>query len=89
VYEESENETESSDLVFSDKLVNERLLRLESGKSKGLDGLHPQFLRSCADHLAVPIATIVQLSYASGVLPDDWKAATECCIFKRCLRDEE
>ena len=62
VYEESENETESSDLVFSDKLVNERLLRLESGKSTGLDGLHPQFLESCADHLAAPLATIVQLS---------------------------
>ena len=54
--EVAEDVTSSINLVFSERLVHERLLRLESGKSAGPDGLHPHFLRSCADHLRAPLA---------------------------------
>ena len=70
-------------IKIEEKLVLDRLLKLDSRKSPGPDGLHPHFLKICAHNIAKPLASIFQESFDTGQLPMDWKQANVCPIFKK------
>jgi len=74
---------QDSDLNFDETAVMEKLLKLNSDKSPGSDGIHPQLLKECATVLAEPLSLLFQRSFDTGTLPADWKTANIVPIFKK------
>ncbi|XP_059575866.1 small integral membrane protein 35 isoform X2 [Alligator mississippiensis] len=64
-------------------LVKEHLERLDTFKSAGPDGLHPRVLKELASIIAQPLAQILESSWRSGEVPEDWKTANVVPIFKK------
>ena len=48
---------------------------MDTSKSSGLDKTGPNILKLCRDHVARPIATLINYSLSSGVFPDKLKEA--------------
>lgn len=74
------------DILFTQELMLGRLLKLDSSKSPGQDGLHPHLLKMCAHNIAKTLAELFQESFDSGQLPTDWKLANVCPIFEKGSR---
>jgi len=74
---------QDSDLNFDETAVMEKLLKLNSDKSPGSDGIHPQLLKECATVLAEPLSLLFQRSFDTGTLPADWKTGNIVPIFKK------
>jgi len=70
-------------ICFSEKIVFDKLQRLQSDKSPGPDGLHPMLLKECAATIAEPLSRIFQHSYNTGSLPEEWQIAHVVPIFKK------
>jgi len=68
---------------FSEELVFDKLQKLKTDKSPGLDGLHPMLLKECAAAIAEPLSKIFQLSYDAASLPEDWHIDHVVLIFKK------
>ncbi len=72
--------------VSSDE-VKTILRSLDQHKSSGPDELHPKILKILASFIAKPMAHLFNLSLASGQVPNDWRTATVCPIFKKGSRE--
>ena len=62
-----------NEISFTTDDIAEKLRKLKTDKSPGMDGIHPKVLNECADELAVPLHRIFRKSLRDGELPDDWK----------------
>ena len=71
------------DLVITEKMVLDKLLKLKVDKSPGPDCLHPRLLREIANELAYPLAFIFNISLKSGTLPEEWKTSIVAAIHKK------
>ena len=60
-----------------------QLKSLNPYKSCGPDNLSPMILKELADILAGPLTTLFQKSLNSARVPDDWKQAVVCPLFKK------
>lgn len=58
------------------------LKELDSNKSSGPDGLHPKILKGCSVSIAPYLVLLFNQSLENGIVPDDWKSANVCPIFK-------
>ena len=58
-------------------------LKPKPNKSPGPDGIHPQFIRNIGDSIATPLGIISNASLQQRKLPDPWKQAKVCVIFKK------
>ena len=76
-------ETDGLKITFTVNQVRDKLLKLQENKAPGPDGFHSMVMRRCVSELAVPLCAIFQESYESGQLPQDWKLANICAIFKK------
>ncbi|XP_069122260.1 uncharacterized protein [Argopecten irradians] len=63
--------------------VSKILKNLKPDKSPGLDELQPMFLKNTSDTISYPITKLFNQSISTGTLPDDWKKARVCAIFKK------
>ena len=54
----------------------------------GPDGLHPRVLRELADVVAKPLSIILQQSWLTGDVPEDWRLANVTPIFKKGQKDD-
>ena len=63
--------------------VRKLLKSLNQNKSMGPDGISGRVLKMCAGSLAYPITYIYNLSFASGILPSQWKVANIVPIHKK------
>lgn len=60
-----------------------KLLRnLQKKKAGGTDELPPRFLKDIAPCLAEPLAYVINLTFKSGKIPDDWKIGKITPVFK-------
>ena len=66
-------------IVITREMVSEKLNSLNPGKSTGLDGWHPYFLRSLADILCDPLLILFTKSLKEGIVPSEW---LDACIKK-------
>ena len=57
-------------------------------KSMGVDCVHPHILKECAIKFVDPLSKIFLKSIKTGVLPDVWKDANICPIYKKGSRVE-
>ncbi|XP_068785519.1 uncharacterized protein [Struthio camelus] len=78
---------EDSPLVEEDQ-VRDLLSKLDIHKSMGPDGMHPRVLRELADVIARPLSIILERSWRSGEVPEDWKKANVTPVFKKGKKEE-
>ncbi|KFV74587.1 hypothetical protein N308_00053, partial [Struthio camelus australis] len=74
-------------LVEEDR-VRDHLSKLDIHKSTGPDGMHPQVLRELADVMARPLSILLERSWRSGEVPEDWKKASVTPVFQKGKKEE-
>ena len=68
--------------IISEEVVSKLLRNLDDGKATGLDNISPKVLKVGYEHLAKPLAYIMNLSLATGAVPSAWKVSRVSPIFK-------
>ena len=71
------------EIMITPDAVANKLSGLNTNKSMGPDGLHPRVLKELSPIIATPICAIINKCFQEGKLPNDWKQANVCCIFKK------
>jgi hypothetical protein len=64
------------------------LNKLRADKSTGADGLSPRLLKEIKSEIIQPVLYIWKKSISEGSIPQDWKLANVCPIFKKGSRSE-
>ena len=67
--------------------VKEQLMHLNTAKSAGSDELPPVFLKYCAESLCTTLTYIVNESLRTGEVPDSYKLAYVCPVYKTGAQD--
>ncbi len=80
---EWEGEPITSDEPITRETVRKMLKELNTSKSPGPDGVHPQVLQEMHEVLDEPLQTIFNTSLRTGRLPVCWKEANISAIFKK------
>ena len=65
------------------KGVEKILKGINPSKAKGPDNIHPRVLKELATELAPTLAHFFQQSVDTGIIPDEWKKANICPLFKK------
>ncbi len=71
---------------FTPATVHKEISTLDTSKGFGPDHLHAFMLQIIADFLAEPITLLYSKSLRSGEVPQDWRKAIVCPIFKKGAR---
>jgi hypothetical protein len=90
-YEElhtTQNNQQMKEIEVSESGVLKQLQQLKTNKAAGPDALSPLVLRELATTLSEPLTTLFQTSLDKGHVPEDWKKASVCPIFKKGQRCE-
>lgn len=69
-------------LETSEQEVLDLLSRVDVTKACGPDGVSNKLLKLCRHGLANPLARLINLSFALGQFPNDWKLANVLPLFK-------
>jgi hypothetical protein len=77
-----------SDIALDAKIVEGRLGGLRADKSTGADDLSPRLLKEIQKEIIQPVLYIWSKSIQDGNVPQDWKIANVCPIFKKGSRNE-
>jgi len=67
--------------------VRDHLSNLDTNKSMGPDGMHPQVMRELADVIAEPLSIIFDRSWRTGEVLEDWRKANVTPIFNKGKED--
>ena len=70
------------------EIVLDLLRKPDAHKSMGPDGLHPRVQRELADVVAKTLSIILQQSWLTGDVPEDWRLANVTPIFKKGQKDD-
>ena len=76
----SPSSLQSIDITTSD--IWKALSSLDPSKAKGIDGISPQVLQSCAVPLCEPLLHLFSSSLVTSTLPSEWKIHRVTPIFK-------
>ena len=72
-----------TDITFTIPGIEKLLKGLDTSKSNGPDEIPLRILKECASEIAPMLTFIMQQSYDTGTLPDDWKNANVVALFKK------
>ena len=75
-----------SPISVTEEDVLERLSKLNINKSEGPDLLHPRVIYEIRHQIAYPLAKLFNKSLEIGKIPEIWKCANVCPIYKRVKR---
>ena len=64
-------------------MVKDKLNQINPNKSCGPDDIHPRLLREVAEYISEPISLLMNMSLDQSAIPNDWKNATICPVFKK------
>ena len=56
---------------------------INQSKAVGPDGIHGMVLKYCTPSLAKPLTIMFNISFVTGIIPDDWKLASVVPIHKK------
>ena len=79
---------ELNDVQLSEDIVMKKLSLLRVDKSPGADALSPRYLREIRNEICQEVLAIWSMSLRDGVVPEDWKMANVCPIFKKGKRSD-
>ena len=82
----SKTETFISTLHITVEMLLKKLKELNEYKSCGPNQLHPRLLIELADHIALPITLLFNITMKQGVLPNDWRRAFISPVYKKGSR---
>ena len=71
------------DLKFHQLDILLLLRQINPSKAAGPDGIHGMVLKNCAPALAKPLTLLFNISFVSGIIPDDWKLASVVPVHKK------
>ena len=71
------------DLKIEEKDIIKETQKLKPNKSPGPDGIHPKFIKNIGETIAEPLAIIFNKSLELKCIPNQWKQARICAIFKK------
>ena len=71
------------DIDLTEDMVLNKLKKLKINKSPGPDAIHPRVIQEIAESINTPITLIFRASLKLRELPDQWKHASVCAIFKK------
>ncbi len=75
-------------MVFTPDSVMKILQSLSPHKAAGPDELHPKILRALAPFIAEPLTELLNLTLLTTEVPEDWRTANICPIFKKRNQEE-
>ena len=70
-------------LCFKTAGISKLVCGLDNNKDPGPDGIHPRILRQLNLAIAPILQVIFEKTYREGVVPDDWRRAHICPIYKQ------
>ena len=73
----------------SQEHIYDKLCKLKTDKSPGVDMLHPRVLFETRDIIDYPLYLIYSKSLELGILPSDWKLREVTAIYKKDLNRTE
>ena len=82
------NDATLNDIDFSLHRIQKLLSNINPNKACGPDGIHGRILKNCPQSLAQPLSILFKLSYNTGNLPADWKAANIVPVHKKGQKDD-
>ena len=71
------------DISLTRKGVEKILKKVNASKAKGPDNISPRLLKELAFELSEVLTHFFQQSINTGIIPDDWKTANICPLFKK------
>ena len=72
-----------SEIRIDEKLVEEKLAKLNTSKSQGADELNPKLLSELRNVLCKPLTSLFNTSVQTGVIPQDWCDASVAPLHKK------
>lgn len=72
-----------SQFIITQEVVQEKLEKLNPGKTPGPDKWHPLLLKGIADLISLPLSILFQKSLNEGILPMGWLNAIITAIHKK------
>ena len=72
-----------SEIRIDEKLVEEKLAKLNTSKSQGADELNPKLLSELRNVLCKPLTSLFNTSVQTGVIPQDWRDASVAPLHKK------
>ena len=76
-----------SDMVITEKMVEDEIKILKISKSPGPDDIHPIMLIQLVSYLKKPLAFLFNRTLVTGEIPDDWKKGNISSIYKKGARN--
>ena len=76
-------EQKMPDITLTRKGVEKLLLGLNTSKAMGPDKVHPRILKELAHDLSEVMTHFFQQSITIGIIPEEWKQANICPLFKK------
>ena len=70
-------------LCFNTASISKLLCGLDNNKAPGPDGIHLRILRQLNLAIAPTLQVIFEKTYREGVVPEDWRRANICPIYKK------
>jgi len=75
-----------TDISFTQHDIDVQLAKLRIYKAAGADGLYPRLLSETKQEISYPLFIPFRQSLDEASVPDDWKCANVCPIFKKGIR---
>lgn len=72
-----------SRINFDEKIIYNKLKKLDIHKASGPDGIPGVFIKRCARVLALPLKLIFNRSLETGTFPTEWKKARVVPVYKK------
>lgn len=72
---------------ITEEKVRKCLAQLRSDKAPGTDDISPRLLIEISEEVVVPLTIIFKKSFGSGQVPEDWRTANVCPIYKKGHRN--
>ena len=78
--------SEIDSIEINEDRVRKCMTKLRADKSPGPDDISPRLLIPIAEEIVVPLTIIFNKSLESGSVPEDWRTANVCPIYKKGKR---
>ena len=70
------------DFTFSIEKTKKAIKQMKAGSAPGVDGIGAKFYKLASDILAEPLTRLFQISYDTGVVPEEWKESMITALYK-------
>ena len=77
------DESRLRDVDFTEELILKHLSKLKTEKASGNDNICPRVLKELAQELKQPLSMLFRKSFEEGEVPQDWRDANVCPIYKK------